>query len=95
MYLQFAKLEVGLDTKERLTTANKGRGQVHSDITSLDRLDDIILFAFVVQFEVLLVKGERCFGVVGEVEIEFLSHLTLHTHLYLLVKVKDVVVSRA
>ena len=91
---ELTELKVSLDTEQRLAASDKRRRQIHRDVTRLDRLDDIVLFAFVVQFEVLLVKGERCLGVVGEVEVEFGSHLTLDAGLDLLVKIEDVVITR-
>ena len=91
---ELTELEVSLDTEQRLASPDKRRRQIHRDVTRLDRLDDIVLFAFVVQFEVLLVKRERRFGVVGEVEIEFRSYFTLDAGLYLLVKIEDVIIAR-
>ena len=63
--LEFTELEVRFDTKERLAASDEGGRQIHRDVTRLDGLDDVVLFAFVVQFEVLLVKGERCLGIIG------------------------------
>ena len=92
---QFAEFEVRLDTKQRFATADERRRQVHRDITGFDRLNDIVLFAFVVEFEILLVERERSLGVIREVEVEFLAHFPLYARLDLLVKIEDVVVPRA
>ena len=90
---ELTELEVRLDTEKRLTAPDERVGNIHRYITCLDGLDNIILFAFVVQFEVLLVKGERSFGIVAEVEIEAGTDLTLHAGLDLLVKIEDVIVA--
>ena len=68
---ELTELEVCLDTEQGLTASNERRRQIHRDVTRLDRLDDIVLFAFVIEFEVLLVKGERRLRVVREVEVQF------------------------
>ena len=92
---ELTELEVGLDTEQSLAAADERTVQVHGHITRLDGLDDIVLFSFVVQFEVLLVEGEGCLGVVGEVEVHFGTHFSLDAGLYLLVEVEDVVIARA
>ena len=91
---ELAELQVGLDTEQRLAAADKRRRQVHRHITCLDRLDDVILLAFVVQFEVLLVERERGLGVVTHVEVQLLAYLALDAGLDLLVEIEDVIVSR-
>ena len=93
--LQFTEFQIGLDTEQRLTASDEVRGQVHRHVTGLDGLNDIVLFALVVEVEVLLVKGERGFGVVTHVEIQLRTHLTLDARLDLLVEIEDVVISRA
>ena len=56
-------------------------------------MDDIVLLAFVVQFEVRGVERERCLRVVTEVEVHFRTYLTLNARLDLLVKIEDVIVA--
>ena len=93
--LKLTELQVGLDTEQSLTASDQRAGQVHCHVTCFDGLDDIVFLAFVVQLQVLLVKRERCLGVITEVEIQFRSHFTLNGRLDLLVKIEDVVISRA
>ena len=92
---ELTELEVGFDTEERFAAPDKRGRKIHGDVTRLDRLDDVVLFAFVVQFEVLLVKGEGGFCVIGKVEVESRTHFTLDAGLYLLIEIEDVVVACA
>ena len=57
-------------------------------------MDDIVLLAFVIDFDVLLVEGERGLGIIGKVEIQACTHFTLNARLYLLVKIEDIIVAR-
>ena len=92
---ELTELQIGLDTKQCLTAANQRTRKVHRHVTRLDTLDDVVLFAFVVQFQVLLVERKRSLRVVGQVEVQFRTHFTLHARLDLLIKVKNIIVSRA
>ena len=92
--LEFTELQRCLKTKQRLRSAYQRRVQIHRHITCLNRLNDIILLAFVCQFEILLVERERSLRVIVKVEIQARSHLTVHVHLNLLVKVKDIIIPR-
>ena len=92
---ELAELQVRLDSEKCLTASDERRGQIHRHITGFDRLDDVVLFAFVVQFEVLLVERERSLGVVTHVKIEFRTDFSLYAGLDLLVEIEDVVIARA
>ncbi len=90
---QFAELQIGLDTEKCLTARNKGRVQIHRHIPRLNGLDDVILLPLVGEFEVLLIERETGFGIVIEVEIQFIAHLAIDIDLYLLIEIEDVVVA--
>ena len=92
---QLAELQIRLDTEQRLAAPNQRTRQIHRYVSGLYRLDDIVLFAFVVELQVLLVEREGRLGVVTHVEVQLLTHLTLDARLDLLVEVKDIIVSRA
>ena len=51
--------------------------------------------SLVVQLQVLLIERETGFGIIIEIEVDFLSHLTVDRCLYFLVKIEDIVVSCA
>ena len=93
--LQLAELQVRLDTEQRLAAPNQRTRQVHRYVSGLNRLDDIVLFAFVVELQVLLVEREGGLGVVTHVEVQLLTHLTLDARLDLLVEIENIVVARA
>ena len=93
LHFQFPELQIGLHAEQRLTASNKARVQVHRYVARLNTLDNVILFALVRQFQVLLVERERCLRVVRQVEIQLIAHLTVHAHLYLLVEIEDVVIT--
>ena len=90
-----AEFEIRFDTEQGSATTDKRTVQIHGHVTGLDGLDDVIFFAFVVEFQVLLVKREGGLRVVGQVEVQFLAYFSLNAGLYLLVKVEDVIVARA
>ena len=46
--LQLTELQVRLDTKQRLATADERTRQVHRHVTCFDALDDVVFLAFVV-----------------------------------------------
>ena len=50
--------------------------------------------SFEVQLQVLLIEAERRLGIVAHVEVQLIAHLTVYAQLYLLVEIKDVIVSR-
>ena len=54
--LQLAELQIRLDTEQRLAAPNQRARQVHRYVSGLNRLDDIVFLAFVIQFQVLLDK---------------------------------------
>ena len=93
LHFQFPELQIGLHAEQRLTASNKARVQVHRYVARLNTLDNVILFALVRQFQVLLVERERCLRVVRQVEIQLIAHLAVHAHLYLLVEIEDVVIT--
>ena len=57
-------------------------------------MDDIVFLAFVVEFDILLVEGERGLGVVAHVEVHLLAYFALDARLDLLVEIEDVIVPR-
>ena len=95
MHAQLAELQVCLYTEQRTTTTYQTIVQRHGHITGLQGLDNIILLSFEVQLQVLLVKAERGLRVVTHIEVQLLTYFTIHAELYLLIEVKDIIVSRA
>ena len=93
--LQLTELQVRLDTEQRLAAPNQRARQIHRYVSGLNRLDDIVIFAFVIQFQVLLVEGKRCLRVVAHIEVQLRTYLTLDARLDLLVEVEDIIVPRA
>ena len=95
LHLEFAELEVGLDTKQRLRSGDEARVEVHADVARLEALDDVVLAAFVGQFEVGAVEVERRLGVVVQVEIDLIAHFTIDAYLNLVVENQMAVVAGA
>ena len=85
---QFTELQLGLDTEQGGTTANKRRTSRHAHITSLDILDDLVLLAFIGEFEVLAVEIKGGSGIVRHIEAHLITHRSGDSGLNLLVKVK-------
>ena len=94
MYLEFAELQTNFHTEQCLRTADQTAVQIHRHVTCLNRLNDIILLAFVPEFQVLLVETERCFGVVVEAEVQLVANLAVDGGLNLLIEIEDVIVTR-
>ena len=83
-----AELHVGAHSKKTLCTADEARVGGHRHVAGLDELHNLILLAFVAQFEALRIEVERGFGVVVEVHIDLVAHLSVEREVHLLVEVK-------
>ena len=94
LYTQLTKFQICLYTEQRRTSLYQTAVQVHRHITRLYRLNDIILFALEIQLQVLLIKTKGGLRVVVHIKVQLIAHLTIHTQLNLLVKIKYIVVAR-
>ena len=77
LHFQLAELQSYLHAKQRLRAADKTAVQIHRNVTAFYRLDDIVFFAFVCKFQVLLVETERRLGVVVQVEVQLVANLAV------------------
>ena len=60
LHLQFAKLQIGANTKQGGRTAHQlGVGR-QGYITCLQEFDNLIFLTLVVEFDILVVEGESC-----------------------------------
>ena len=59
-----------------------------ADITSLNQFDNLVFLAVVFQFQVLRIKVKGSIGVVVQVHIHLVTHLTVDTQIHLLIKVE-------
>ena len=85
---EFAELELALDAEQGRRAAYQRRPGGHRHVAGLDVLDDVVLFAFVAEFEVLGVEVEGGVGVVGHVELEPVAHAGADGGLDFLVEVE-------
>ena len=87
LQFQFAKLHVRTDTKQARSTFHQRVVRGEGNVTSLNQLDDFVLFAFIAQLQVLGIKVERGIGVVVQVHVHLVAHLTIDIQIDFLVKV--------
>ena len=87
-------MQFGFDTKERGATLDERRPGGHAHITCLDILDNLVLFPFVGEFEILGVKFKCGIGVVAHVEFHLVAHRGCDSGLDFLVEVEIGVATR-
>ena len=85
---ELAELHGGLDTEQGRAASYERRPGGHAHVTGLDVLDNFVLLALVLQFEVLGVEVESGIGIVVHVERHLVAHLGRDRSLYLFVKVE-------
>ena len=85
---ELAELHGGLDTEQGRAASYERRPGGHAHVTGLDVLDNFVLLALVLQFEVLGVEVESGIGIVVHVERHLVAHLGRDRGLYLFVKVE-------
>ena len=85
--LQLSKLHVRTQTKQAAGTLHQRVVRWERHITRLHQLDNLVLLTLVAQFDVLRVEVEGGVGVVVQVHVHLIAHLTVHVQVNLLVKV--------
>ena len=88
LQLQLAELPVGAQAEERCSAVDKRVVRGERDVAGLDELDDLVLLALIFQLEVLCVEVEGGVGVVVEVHVHLVAHLTVDREVDLLVEVE-------
>ena len=88
LQLQFAELHIGAQTEEAADAVNQVAVRGHRDITRLHQLDDLVLLAVVFQFQLLGIEIEGGIGVVVDVHVDLVAHLTRHAEVDFLVEVE-------
>ena len=91
---QLAKLQIRLHTKQGRTSAYQTIIQGHRHITRLQRLNNIILLTLEIQLNILLIKIKWSLRIIPHIKIQLIAHFSVHCQLNLLVKIKDIIVSR-
>ena len=86
--LQFAELQLGLDTEQCRTTVYQRRTRGHAHVTGLDVLDNLIFLALISKFKILAVEVKCRSRIVGHVELHLVPDSGWHIGLDLLIKVK-------
>ena len=86
LQLQFAKLHIGAHTEEAAGTADERRVGGERHVACLHELDDLVFLAVVLQLHVLRVVVEGGVGVVVEVHVHLVAHLSVDVEVDLLIK---------
>ena len=85
---QTTELHIGAHTEQALCTADQTRVRPHRHVTRFDEFHDFVLLSLVAQFELLRVEVESRVGVVVEVHVHLVAHLTVEREVHFFVKVK-------
>ena len=88
MEFQLTKLQVCTHPKEGGGTADEGGVGGEADVAGFYEFDDFIFLTFVAEFQTLGVKGKGGVGVVVEVHVYLITHLTVEVEVDFLVKVE-------
>ena len=91
--LQFTKLHIGSDTKQRGGATYQRVIGREGDTTQLHQFDDLIFFSFILQLQVLRIKIEGSIGIVVEVHIDLITHLTIDAQIDLLIEIEGLGIS--
>ena len=95
LQLEFAKLQVGAQAEERAGALHERRVAGERYVTAFHELYDLILLAVVLQLHVLRVEVEGGVGVVVQVHVHLVAHLTVDVEVNLLVEVHRCLVAVA
>ena len=87
MQFQSSELQVCSYTEERRCATYERRVGWETDIAGLNQFYYLILLALVFQFQVLCVEVKGGIGIIVQVHIDLVAHLTVHAQVYLLVEV--------
>ena len=86
---QLTKLQIGTHPKKGGGAADEGGVGGEADVTRFNEFDNFVLLTFVAQLQILGVKGECRIGVVVEVHVHLVAHLTVEVKVDFLVEVKS------
>ena len=89
MQFQLTKLHVCTDTKQTAGSPHQRVIGREGDITSLHKLDNLVLLTLIVQLEVLGIEIESGIGIVVQAHINFIAYLTCHVQIDFFVKVNS------
>ena len=87
MQFQSSELHVSTYTEQAGGSLDQGVVGGEGDITRLDEFDNLILLTLITQFDVLGVEVEGGIGVVVQVHVHLVAHLTRHVQVNLLVEI--------
>ena len=86
--LQLAELHVCAKAEEAAHAWNEADVTGEGDVTGFDELDDFIFLAVVFEFEVLGVVVEGGLGVIVQVHVDFVAHLTIEAEVNLFIEIE-------
>ena len=87
LQFEFAKLHIGSYTKQTAGTLDERRVGREGDVARLNEFDDFIFLAVVLQFHVLCIKIEGSIGVVIQIHIHLIAHLSVDVEIDFLIKI--------
>ena len=87
LQLEFAKLHIGSNTKQTAGTFDERRVGREGDVARLNEFDDFIFLAVVLQFHVLCIEIEGGIGVVIQVHVHLIAHLSVDVEIDFLIKI--------
>ena len=87
LQFQLTKLHIGSDTKEATGSLDKRRIAGERHITCLNKLDNLVFLAIILQFHVLGIIIQRGIRIIVQVHIHLITHLTIHIEINLLIEV--------
>ena len=88
--LQFqpAELHIRADTEEARSTLHQRVVRREGNVSGFHELDDLIFLAVVFEFEVLGVVVEGGLGVIVQVHVDFVAHLTIEAEVNLFIEIE-------
>ena len=87
LQLEFAKLHIGSNTKQTAGAFDERRVGREGDVARLNEFDDFIFLAVVLQFHVLCIEIEGGIGVVIQVHVHLIAHLSVDVEIDFLIKI--------
>ena len=85
---QLAKLHVGAYAEEARCAVNERIVRGEGDVAGLHQLDNLVFLAVVLQLQVLRVEVERRIGVVVQVHVHLVAHLSVDAQVDFLVEIE-------
>ena len=87
LQFQLSKLQIRSDSEQRTGSLHQRVVAREGDISALHQFYYLVLLALVAQFHVLSIVVEGRVGVVVQVHVHLVAHLTVHAQVYFLVEV--------